>query len=38
VFGPMSLARVAVAPIIWRRMVTLGVVLAPPMCGRPRRP
>jgi hypothetical protein len=36
--GPMSLTRAAVAPIIWRRMVMLGVVLAPPRCGRPRRP
>jgi hypothetical protein len=34
----MSLARAAVAPIIWRRMVMLGVVLAPPLCGRRRRP
>lgn len=37
-FGPMSLARVAATPIIWRRMATLRVVLAPPLCGRPRRP
>jgi hypothetical protein len=37
-FGPMSLARAEVAPIIWRRMVMLRAVLAPPLCGRPRRP
>ena len=30
--------RAAVAPIIWRRMVMLRVVLAPHWCGRPRRP
>jgi hypothetical protein len=37
-FGPMSLAGAAVAPIIWRRMAMLRVALAPPLCGRPRRP